>query len=103
MTATPQTVKLSKPIEHGGETYTQLVFTREMQMRDMFAMDDQQGGTRRTCALYASMAGVPFDVVAQFTNADMAKAAQAVAVLSGKPSAAKSEEVVGMPSDGTPS
>src|SRR5690606_36737373 len=97
----PQTVKLSRPIVHDGITYQELVFAREMQMRDMFAMDDQQGGTRRTCALYASMAGVPFDVVAQFTNADMAGAARAVAVLSGKPSPAESGEAANNPSAGT--
>ncbi len=99
---TPQVVKLAKAIEYNGVTYSELTFTREMQMRDMFAMDDQQGGTRRTCALYASMAGVPFEVVSQITNADMAGAAQAVAVLSGKPSPAKSGEAAANLSAGTP-
>jgi Phage tail assembly chaperone proteins, E, or 41 or 14 len=97
----PQILTLTKPITHNETTYTELVFTREMQMRDMFAMDDQQGGTRRTCALYASMAGVPFDVVAQFTNGDMAGAARAVAALSGKPSAGAPGAAAGIPSAGT--
>lgn len=101
MSVSPQIVTLTKAIEHNGTTYTELTFTREMQMRDMFAMDDQVGGTRRTCALYASMAGVPFDVVAQITNADMAGAARAVAALSGKPSPAESGEAAAKPSAGT--
>ncbi|MDP2779840.1 phage tail assembly protein [Devosia sp.] len=84
----PHTITLTKPILHNGQSYSELAFSREMQMRDMFAMDEHEGQTRRTAALYASMADVPFEVIAQLNTAEMALAAQAVAAVSGKLSGA---------------
>ncbi|WIJ24993.1 phage tail assembly protein [Devosia sp. RR2S18] len=82
----PVTVTLTNPIDHMGQTYTELTFTREMRMKDLFVMDEHKGGSMRTAALYASMANVPFEVISELTNEDMGAAAQAVAAFSGKPS-----------------
>lgn len=97
-------VKLTNTIEYAGQTYTELTFSREMRMKDMFAMDDHEGPTARTAALYSSMAGVPFEVIAELTNADMANAAQAVAAFSGKLSEDDSDLEAGQSeNDGTSS
>ena len=39
----PITVPLTHPIEHMGQTYTELVFTLEMLMKDIFAIDAASG------------------------------------------------------------
>ena len=77
------TVQLSEPVEHNGITHEQLVF-RRCKTRDLVAMDKVSGDTRKTCAMYASMADVPLQVIEELDLDDFNEVAQQTAPLLGK-------------------
>lgn len=49
------TVKLSKPVEHNGTTYTEFTF-REAEVGDLIAADAVKGDTAKVVAILACMA-----------------------------------------------
>lgn len=64
------TVKLSKPVEHNGTTYTELTF-REATVGDMIAADSISGETGKIAAALASISGVPFQAFKKIGLRDM--------------------------------
>lgn len=77
------TVQLSEPVEYGGETYSELTF-RKMKAKDLVASDDVDGDMRKSIAIFASMAGVPMDVIAEMDGDDFVQMGVEVAPLMGK-------------------
>ncbi len=52
------TVKLSKPVEHGGKTYTTLTF-RKAKTGDLMLLDKFEGETSKMIALLAAVSDTP--------------------------------------------
>lgn len=76
------TVTLSKPIEHNGESYSELSF-REPELGDFIAADAINGELGKTAAVLASMADVPFPAMKRLSMSDMNKIMDAVGHLMG--------------------
>lgn len=65
--------KLSKPITHGKDTYTEFTLPEEPLVEHLFAMDAVQGETKKAVALFAAMAGVPLPVLGKMTLGDFGR------------------------------
>lgn len=75
----PITIKLQKPVYHGEEEITELVFNREMEFSDMFdlpAEDQTMGDLGR---IISRLAGLPLPVIKKLKPVD---ARQAMGVVS---------------------
>ncbi len=77
------TVTLDDPVEHDGKTYTTLTL-RKMKARDLVAGDLVTGQTRKAFAIFASMAGVPIQVIEELEVDDFEKLGREAAPLMGK-------------------
>ena len=67
----PVTVKLSKPVEHNGETYEELTF-REATVGDIMVGDSFKGEVSKTVAILASISEVPLPAFKKISARDMA-------------------------------
>lgn len=76
-------IDLASPVEHGGRTYTRLTF-RKMKARDLVAGDLVTGDTRKSLAIFASMAGVPIGVMEELDADDFERVGMEAAPLMGK-------------------
>ncbi len=77
------TVPLDQPVEHGEKTYASLTL-RKMKAKDLVAGDLVSGDTRKTFAIFASMAGVPIQVIEELDMDDFEKLGREAAPLMGK-------------------
>lgn len=69
----PIVVALSKPVEHGGKTYDEVVIAREPIVGDLAAMDPFAGqATASAAALIASLADMPVQAVKKILARDFA-------------------------------
>lgn len=71
------------PPVHDGKTYTSLTL-RKMKAKDLVAADLVQGEARKGFALFASMAGVPIQVIEELDMDDLEKLGREAAPLMGK-------------------
>lgn len=85
------TFKLDEPVEHDGQTYAELTF-RKMKARDLIASDVVTGEMRKSFALFASMAGVPIQVIEEMDGDDFIRMGMEVAPLMGKSAAAAAKK-----------
>lgn len=76
------TIKLSKPVEHAGTTYSE-VTVREPVLGDMLMADAVQGEATKQAAIYASITGVPLLAFRQLRPADYAAIIEAADGLAG--------------------
>ncbi|TFF20828.1 phage tail assembly protein [Jiella endophytica] len=81
--ATTVTVPIGEPFDHDGKTYSQLTF-RKMKVKDMIKADAVTGEFRKSCAMYASMADVPIQVIENLDTDNFTEIALKVAPLMGK-------------------
>lgn len=88
----PIIVPLSAPVSVGTgdnkKTFSQLTFSRKATVRDLEAMDLVNGETKKSCALFASMAGVPLTVIQDLELDDFMTVSEKTAPLLGKKAAA---------------
>lgn len=77
------TVTLDTPVEHDGKSYDSLTF-RKMKAKDLVAGDLVSGETRKGFAIFASMAGVPIQVIEELDVDDFEKLGREAAPLMGK-------------------
>lgn len=89
MTDTPQslTITLTEPVtinegKRDEAVVAELTF-RRAKGRDFLMMDKVKGETSKTCAMYASMAGVPFQVFEEMSGDDFQRVMMEVAPLLG--------------------
>lgn len=75
-------VPLADPLLVGGQTYTSLTLHR-CRTKHLLAMDLVKGETRKSAALFASMAGVPLPVIEELTVDDFARVGEAAVPLLG--------------------
>ena len=68
----PIVVPLSKPVEHGGKTYSQVTIDREPEIGDLAAMDPFEGQVMKSVALIASLADMPVPAVKKIRARDFA-------------------------------
>lgn len=80
---TSLTVTLGQPVEHDGKSYPSLTL-RKMKAKDLVAGDLVTGDTRKAFALFASMAGVPIQVIEELDVDDFEKLGREAAPLMGK-------------------
>lgn len=59
---TSATYKLKFPVDHGGKPVSEVIFTRNMKVKDYAAADLVKTGTDKTAAMLASLTGVPIPV-----------------------------------------
>lgn len=85
----------SEPPEHDGKTYKTLTL-RKMKAKDMVAADLVQGETRKAFAIFASMAGVPIQVIEDLDADDFIRLGQEAAPLMGKRGKAMAEALSGL-------
>lgn len=90
------TIRLSKPIEHDGQTLTEIT-VRPATLGDMLMADLVQGEQTKQAAIYSSIAGVPLPAFRQLAPADYVKIVDAADALSGNGSAAAPEAPGVMP------
>ncbi len=64
------TVKLSKPVEHGGKIYDEFTF-REAEVGDLMLADAVKGETSKVVAVLASMADVPLPAFRKVKSRDL--------------------------------
>lgn len=76
------TIKLSKPIEHAGTTYTE-VTVREPEMGDLMTADLVQGEQTKEVAIYASIAGIPLPAMRKLRPLDYKAIVAAADAVSG--------------------
>ena len=69
----PIVVQLSKPVVHGKQTYTEIVFAREAEVGDLIAADTQDGEFGKMAAAFASIAEIPFPAFKKIKAGDMQK------------------------------
>ncbi|WP_432344813.1 phage tail assembly protein [Shinella yambaruensis] len=81
------TFALSKPVEHGGTTYTTLTL-REALAGDLAAADAVTGDMNKSFAIIASLAEVPIQVIKKIRARDLGPLMAQVAPLLGEPAAA---------------
>lgn len=81
------TVTLGEAVEHDGKTYTSLTL-RRMKAKDLVAGDLVSGEARKAFAIFASMAGVPIQVVEELDMDDFEKVGREAGPLMGKQAAA---------------
>lgn len=74
---------LSEVIEHDGKKYTTLTL-RKMKAKDMIAGDLVTGDSRKAFAIFASMAGVPIQVIEEMDVDDFEGLGEAALPLMGK-------------------
>ncbi|MBI1620801.1 phage tail assembly protein [Aquamicrobium zhengzhouense] len=63
------TIKLSKPVEHAGTTYSE-ISVREPEMGDFMAADLVTGDQTKEAAIYASIAGIPLPAMKKLRPLD---------------------------------
>ncbi|QFT69299.1 hypothetical protein FIU93_21105 [Labrenzia sp. THAF35] len=80
----PVELTLEEPVEHDGKTFDKLTFARKRKVRDLVAADDYKSILQKTGAVYASMAGVPAEVIFDLNADDYAALEEQVAPLMGK-------------------
>lgn len=80
---TSVTVMLGQAVEHDGKTYASLTL-RKMKAKDMVAGDLVTGDTRKAFAIFASMAGVPIQVIEELDVDDFETLGREAAPLMGK-------------------
>lgn len=66
-------MKLTKPIEHGGKTYSELNLPDEVLVEHLFALDAVKGEQKQNAAMMAAIVGVPFQVIGKLPVADYVK------------------------------
>lgn len=85
-------VPLATPVTVGSgdnkKTFSELVFSRKATVRDLEAMDLVNGETKKSCALFASMAGVPITVIQDLELDDFMTVSEKASPLMGKKAAA---------------
>jgi len=74
---------LCDPIEHDGKSYSVLTL-RKMKAKDLVAGDLVKGDTRKAMAIFASMAGVPIQVIEDLDVDDFEGLGEAATPLMGK-------------------
>lgn len=77
------TVELDEAVEHDGKTYKSLTL-RKMKAKDIVASDLVTGEARKGMAIFASMAGVPIQVIEDLDADDFEKLGLEAAPLMGK-------------------
>lgn len=84
MTQTKVTVPFDgEPPVHDGKTYTEVTL-RKMKAKDLIAADLVQGQSRKSFAIFASMADVPIQVIEQLDMDDFDKLSEKATPLMGK-------------------
>lgn len=73
----------AEPIAHGGKTYPSLTL-RKRKAKDMVMADLVTGATRKTFAVYASMADVPIGVIEELDADEFDRLEEVAAPLMGK-------------------
>lgn len=73
----------AEPIQHGGKAYPSLTL-RKRKAKDMVAADLVSGATRKTFAVYASMADVPIGVIEELDADEFDRLEEVAAPLMGK-------------------
>ena len=76
------TVKLSKPVEHNGTTYSELTF-REATVGDLIVGDAVSGDLAKTMAVLASISDTPLPAFKKVKAKDLAAIMAATAELLG--------------------
>lgn len=71
------------PPEHDGKTYTTLTL-RKMKAKDLVAGDLVKGDARKSFAIFASMAGVPIQVIEELDVDDFERLGEVAVPLMGK-------------------
>jgi hypothetical protein len=84
---TTKTVTLTEPVTHDGKSYPSLTL-RKLKAKDLVAGDLVQGETRKAFAIFASMAGVPIQVIEELDVDDFELLGREAAPLMGKSAAA---------------
>lgn len=74
---------LSEPIPFGDKSYTELVL-RKMKAKDLVAGDLVTGKSRRAMAIFASMCGVPIQVIEELDVDDFEALGELATPLMGK-------------------
>lgn len=77
------TFTLAKPIEHNGKSFSEFTF-EEATAGDLAAADIVQGELNKTLAVFASMAGVPIQVMRKIKAKDLGRLSLEVAPLLGE-------------------
>lgn len=85
------TVTLGEPVEHDGKTFASLTL-RKMKAKDLVAGDLVNGDVRKSFAIFASMAGVPIQVIEELDVDDFEKLGLEAAPLMGKSARAAAEK-----------
>lgn len=86
------TFQLEEPVTIGDKTITSLTL-RKMKAKDLVAGDLVQGETRKAMAMFASMAGVPLQVIEELSLDDFSRLGEEAAPLMGKSAAKKLAEL----------
>ncbi len=94
--ASTVTVKLDTPVSFNGETFDALTL-RKMKAKDLVAGDLAKGDAQRAIAIFASMAGVPVQVIEELDVDDFEKLGEEAAPLMGKSAAAAMAKAPGKP------
>lgn len=81
------TVRLDTPVSFNGETFEVLTL-RKLKAKDLVAADLATGDAQRAIAIFASMAGVPVQVIEDLDVDDFEKLGEEAAPLMGKSAAA---------------
>lgn len=84
---------ISEPVEHDGKTYATLTL-RKMKAKDLVAGDLVSGDSRKAFAIFASMAGVPIQVIEELDIEDFEALGEAAVPLMGKSAAKAQAELV---------
>lgn len=77
------TVKLDYPFEHDGREISSLTF-RRMKAKDALIGEGGEEKVKTGYMLYATLAGVPIEVIEELDMEDLEKIAEAVVPLMGK-------------------
>lgn len=93
------TVPLDEKVEHDGKDYTSLTL-RKMKAKDMVAADLVQGEARKGMAIFASMAGVPIQVIEELDADDFIRLGKEAAPLMGKQGKAMSAALAELEGEG---
>lgn len=77
------TIKLDAPVSFNGETFDALTL-RKLKAKDLVAADLATGDAQRAIAIFASMAGVPVQVIEEMDVDDFERLGAEAAPLMGK-------------------
>ena len=92
------TVPLEFPVTHEGREIRELTF-RRMKARDALAGEGIENEVRAGYAIFATLAGVPVDVIEELDLEDLERVGKDIAPLMGKRLAGKIGEAIRSPGE----